>query len=153
MNGRGFVRLRIAGEVFGAELQTVREIIPLGSIRRVPFTQPAVLGVINLRGHIVPVIDGALRLGRARVIESARRSVLIVQPSEEADSEEVGLVVDAVESVGDIATEELFDAPEFGVHVPPEFLLGVGRDGGGVLPLLDLRAMLAVDSLARLVSA
>ncbi len=151
MNGQGFLRLRIAGEAFGGELHAVREIIPLGPVTHVPFTDPAVLGVINLRGNIVPVIDGALRLGRKRSPHERRGSVVIVEVGSEHEAAEIGLVVDAVEAVGDLSSEEVFARPEFGVEVPADFLLGVGRHGDALLPLLDLRAMLSLESLSQLV--
>lgn len=151
MNARGFLKLRIAGEAFGAELDVVREIISLGRLTAVPFTDPCVLGVINLRGNIVPVLDAALSLGRPETTNQPRRSILIVETQDQGESAEVGLAVDSVETVGDLTGEEVWDVPEFGVSIPKQFLLGIGRHGEDLLPLLDLRAILAPDRLARLV--
>ena len=148
----GFVKLRIAGEAYGGRLDSVREILPLQAITRVPFAAPAVLGVINLRGSIVPVIDAALRLGRTAP-QAARRSVIIIEVEDELETSEIGLVVDAVESVGDLSTDEIFEKPEFGLAVASEFVLGMGRHGGELLPLLDLPAMLSIESLTALVQS
>ena len=153
MSAEGFLKLRIDGQAFGGKLDAVREILPFSAVARVPFAAPEVLGVINLRGNVVPVIDGALRLGRTGAPQVGRRSIVIVEIEDELETAEIGLVVDAVESVGDLATEDVFQTPEFGLRIAPEFLLGFGRHGDELLPLLDLRRMLAIDSLARLVES
>lgn len=151
MTSNSFLKLRIAGEAFGGRLDMIREILPLQGIARVPFTAPAVLGVINLRGNVVPVIDGALRLGKNRAGVPERRSVVIVEVEDDLEKSEVGLVVDAVESVGTLDAGNVYETPEFGLGIPPEFVLGMGRHGDELLPLLDLKAMLAIESLAKLV--
>lgn len=126
-------------EEYGIEILRVREIIGLMPITDVPRTADYVLGVVNLRGKVIPILELRARLGLPRV-ESTDQTCIVVVHTVEGDM--VGLVVDAVSEVTDMTAEEIVDAPSMGGEVDTGFLRGIGKSDGRVRLLLDIDCVL-----------
>jgi purine-binding chemotaxis protein CheW len=93
----------LAGEQYGVDVVRVQELKGWDSVTRVPSTPPYVLGVINLRGAIVPVIDLRIRLHLGQAPYGASTVIVVVRVPGARGERTVGLVVDAMNSVHDIA--------------------------------------------------
>lgn len=133
-----FLTFSLADEEYGLEILKVREIIGLLPITRVPRTPPAVLGVINLRGKVIPVVDLKKRLAMPSEAHGERACIIVVQ----AQGVELGVVVDEVSDVVDISAEEIEETPSFGLDVRTEYLLGIAKSGDRVKLLLDIDQVL-----------
>lgn len=94
---------RVRGEQYAVGVRHVTEIVRLQEINPVPGMPPAFVGVINLRGHVVPVLDVSVRFGR-NALQSSDRTVIIVL---EVDGERVGLMVEEVTEVATIPEQDL----------------------------------------------
>ena len=133
----------LANEEYGLEILKVREIIGMMDITAVPRTPEFVKGVINLRGKVIPVIDLRRKFGLESAEQTEETCIIVV----DVGTVEMGIVVDRVSEVLDIAATEIEDAPSFGVDVDTEFILGMGKSEGRVTILLDISKVLSGEEL------
>lgn len=133
------VVVRVAGELYGIEITAVQEIIRVPPITRVPNTSMSILGVTNLRGRIVPVMDLRVLLG-AEVAEAtlASRVVIINQPDGA-----IGLWVDGVSEVLDVYDADIDPSSTIDWLADATTLRGVAKLEGRLVGLLDMERLLA----------
>jgi purine-binding chemotaxis protein CheW len=146
--GGKYLTFKLAGEEYGLEILKVREIIGLMDITAVPRTPDFVKGVINLRGKVIPVVDLRLKFGMATVEHTAETCIIVVHVGEV----EMGIIVDRVSEVLNIAADAIESTPSFGANVNTEFILGMGKVGGRVSILLDIDKVLAGSELEAVAS-
>lgn len=144
--GGKYLTFTLNREVYGMEILKVREIIVLMDIVPVPCAPEAILGVINLRGKIIPVMDVKKRFGMQEVERSRENCIIVV----DLGSREMGIVVDSVSEVMDFPDHEIDPPPEYGVEVQTDFILGMGKIGGRVTILLDIGSVLTKEEVAAL---
>jgi purine-binding chemotaxis protein CheW len=138
-----YLTFQLAGEEYGLDIMQVREIIEFGTLTRVPHTPPAVRGVINLRGSVVPVIDLTLKFTGAPTAITRRTCIIIAEAMLGAERVVTGVIADAVSKVVELTDDEILPAPAFGAGVSVEYLLGMGRAGAKFLLLLDMDKVLS----------
>ena len=134
-----FLTFCLEEEVYGLEILKVREIIGMMNITPVPRAPTFIRGVINLRGKVIPVVDLRLKFGMETVEQTNETCIIVVQ----AQEVEMGVVVDSVSEVLDIAAEDVEDAPSFGVEVNTDYILGIGKSEEGIKLLLDIEGVLS----------
>ena len=147
--GGKYLTFRLQGEEYGLEILKVREIIGLMDITSVPQTPEYVAGVINLRGKVIPVVDLRLKFGMPHEEFTEETCVIVVDVASQEGEMLVGIVVDAVSEVLDIAAAEIEPAPDFGRSVDTAFILGMGKVKGSVKMLLDIDKVLSVDEIVQ----
>ena len=135
-----YLTFYLASEEYGVEILKVHEIIGMLPITRVPRTPPFVRGVINLRGKVIPIIDLRERFGMSQ--EGAEETCIIVV---QVHGIQLGVVVDKVSEVLNIAEGDLEPTPSFGVDVNTEYLLGLAKGDGRVRLLLDIDRVLSAS--------
>jgi len=145
-----YLTFSLGDEVFAMDIRSVREIIQYGSMTIVPLMPAFVRGVINLRGAVVPVIDLQSRFGRATAQVGKKTCVIIFDVGPEGDKVELGLLVDAVSEVIDIATAQIEPPPQFGTTIAREFILGLGKVGTEFIVILEPERALNIDDMAAL---
>lgn len=133
----------LRAEEYGIQILKVQEIIGLLPITVVPSTPSFVIGVVNLRGKIVPILDLRQKLGMPSFEPSAETCIVVVK----ARNVEVGVVVDRVREVVDIKSEDLEPAPDFGNDRDQGYLLGIGKAHGKVKLLLNIERVLESANL------
>ena len=143
-NGGKFLTFFLGGEEYGVQILRVQEIIGLLPITRVPRLPAFIRGVVNLRGKVIPIVDLRAKFGLAEV-ESAETCIIVVA----IRGVHIGVVVDRVSEVADIAGSEIEDAPDFGANVETEFLLCLGKAHGKVRLLLDIERVLSTEEFAQ----
>ncbi len=130
-------------EEYGIDILHVQSVQGWEPVTRVPNTPAFVMGVINVRGDVVPIIDLRRRFDMP-ALELTERTVVILVRFEFRDQERlVGIVVDAVSEVHRIATEDFKKAPQFGKGISSEYVKGLGMRGEKLLILLDADKLLA----------
>ena len=112
-----------------------------------------VRGVINLRGAVVPVMDLLARFGRAPSPVTKRTCIVIVEVEAEGERQVIGVVVDAVNEVLDIALADIEPAPAFGARIRTDFIHGMGKVRGKFVILLNVDHVLSLDDLGTLADA
>lgn len=138
------------GETFAIDIRSVREVIQYGGLTEVPLMPPFIRGVINLRGSVVPVIDLAIRLGRTQAEVQRRTCVVILEVPHEEGTAVLGILVDNVNEVLEIASGEIDPAPSFGHDIRAEFICGVGKVNGRFIILLDVHHVLSIQEMSTL---
>ena len=135
----------LAGEQYGVDVVRVQELKGWDSVTRVPSTPPYVLGVINLRGAIVPVIDLRIRLHLGQAPYGPATVIVVVRVPGARGERTVGLVVDAMNSVHDIAPSAIRPPPSLPGKVDDRFLEGIMVEGGKLMLLLDVPALVTAS--------
>ena len=123
-----YMTFKCSDEIYGISIKYVNEIIGLSQITKVPETQDYLIGLINLRGKIIPVIDVRIRFGKEPLEYNDRTCVIVI----DVKSTVIGLIVDAIDevatpppSVSDLAIQA------------KKYVFGIGRVNGEVKLLLD----------------
>lgn len=144
-----YLTFKLGDENYGLEILGVREIIGLMEITKVPRMPGFVRGVINLRGKVIPVIDLRRKFEMPEVEDTKETCIIVVDLGEVV----MGVVVDEVSEVLDIQNSQIDEAPEFGVSVDTQFILGIGKTEDKVVILLDIRKVLTTDELSAITNA
>ena len=127
-----------AGEEYGVDILCVQEIKGWDGVTRVPYTPPYLLGVMNLRGVIVPVIDLRTRFGVAPRAADSSTVVIVVRVRTDAGEKTAGIVVDAVSEVYSVALDSIKPTPELGPSTEVACVRGLTSVDGKMVMLLDI---------------
>ena len=146
--GQPYLAFRLAGEVYAVDILRIREIIEYSPPTTVPLMPPSLRGVINLRGAVVPVIDLAVRFGREATGVGKRTCFVIVEVAHEGAILVLGLMVDGVNAVMEIAADNIEPPPSFGTRVNSEFIAGMARVDGRFVIILDIARVLSIEEMA-----
>jgi purine-binding chemotaxis protein CheW len=141
-----YLTFALAQEEYGLPVLKVREIIKIMDITAVPQVPPHVKGVINLRGKVIPIIDLRLKFGMPTVDYTERTCIIVVEVELEARRIMLGVIVDSVSDVLNIAADEIEATPDFGERLDTTYMQGVAKIKGKVKIMLDLDRILAVDT-------
>ena len=145
-----FLTFSLGDEVFAMDIRTVREIIQCVSMTTVPLMPGFVRGVINLRGAVVPVIDLQARFGRPVAKIGKKTCIVIFDAVRDTERVELGLLVDAVSEVIDIAASQIEPPPNFGTSVRRDFIRGMGKVASRFIIILEPDKALDVNEMADL---
>jgi len=137
---------RLNGEDYGLPVLSVREIHQMMAVTPVPRTPSFIKGVANLRGKVLPVTDLRERLGMPHSEDAGLQAIIVVSVA----GIEMGLIVDKVSEVADIASEDIEETPSFGPKIDTNFIAGIGKRGGNILLLLNLEKLFTNDELNNL---
>ena len=147
--GGKYLTFVLATEEYGFEILKVREIIGLMDITRVPSMPSYVVGVINLRGKVIPVVDLRLKFSMDSTEHTSETCIIVV----DVHGQLMGVVVDKVSEVLDIRAADIEDAPGVGAAVDTQFILGMAKAKGSVKILLDVNQVLSEAEQADVLSA
>lgn len=143
-----WVTFRMDNETYGINVMQVQEVLRVTEIAPVPGAASHVLGIINLRGNVVTVIDTRKRFGLSqRDLDDATRIVII-----EASDQVVGMLVDSVSEVVYLRVSEIESAPNVGNEENSKFIQGVCNRNNELLILVDLNKLLTEDEWKKAVS-
>jgi len=134
-----WVTFRLENEKYGINVMQVQEVLRVTEIAPVPGAPSYVLGIINLRGNVVTVIDTRSRFGLASAeMDDSTRIVII-----EAEEQVVGILVDSVAEVVDLKASDIETAPNVGTEESAKFIQGVASHDDELLILVDLNKLLS----------
>ena len=123
----------LGDEEYAIDILAVREIRGWSKATRIPNAPPFMLGVLNLRGAVVPIIDLRLRFGVEKIDYTATTVVIVVAIGKRL----FGIVVDGVSDVLDISAEEVCPVPDFGAAIDVDYLRGLTTREDHMIMLLD----------------
>lgn len=141
-----YLTFMLAGEEYGVDILTVQEIKGWDSATPIPNTPHYVLGVINLRGTVVPVIDLRARFGLPTAEFGITTVVIVLRTRGQDHDRTIGVVVDAVSEVYNVSVDSVGPAPDFGDSASTEFVKGLARVGEKMVILLDSDNLVDFDS-------
>jgi purine-binding chemotaxis protein CheW len=148
--GQQYLTFSVGSELFGTAIAGVREIIEYRAPAPVPMMPAFLRGIINLRGRVVPVIDLSVRFGREAREVTRRTCIVILEITSSGEQQAIGVLVDSVSEVLEIADADIEAAPSFGAKLRNDFIQGMGKIGEKFVILLDIDHVLSVDELAML---
>ncbi len=146
-----YLTFMLGGETFAIGILAIKEIIEYGNLTEVPRMPEFIRGVINLRGAVVPVIDLSARFGK-QVTQVARRTCIVILEVDngEGGTQDIGILVDAVNEVLEIPASEIEPAPSFGASIKSQFINGMGKVNERFVIILDIGHILLIDELSAL---
>jgi purine-binding chemotaxis protein CheW len=156
MGSDRYLTFTLRGETFALPILDVTEIMEFHSLTTVPMMPSFIRGVINLRGRVVPVIDMSARFGRGTTEVGRRTSIIIVNTTVDTggsrgDDQEshhsMGILVDAVNKVMHLNTDDVEPPPEFGTGIRTDFISGMAKSDGQFIIVLDVNHVLSLDEL------
>jgi purine-binding chemotaxis protein CheW len=136
------VTFHLGAEEFGIPIETVREVLRVGDITRVPQAPPHVKGITNLRGRIVPIVSIKTRMGLPDTPLTARSRCVLA----EVHGRLLGLLVDAVSSVVKVPSAVVAPPPEEIMTAATDYITGVARVGSRLIILLQLEKAMLLDA-------
>lgn len=145
---RQFVLCKMAESTYGFDIVRVREILAYEDPVPVPGAPDTVIGVLNIRGLVVPVVDLRLKFGLGKTpITSDTVIVVLAFETEDSGEEDsfVGAVVDTVEGV--VAVDEIVPPPPFGTAVGAHYLEGIYKTDDDFILLFDMDEAISLDEL------
>ena len=139
---------KLQKESYGIDVLKVREIIRLTSITAVPQMPDYVKGVINLRGKIIPVMDLRLRFGFEDAKDTDLTCIIVVQVKlPDGKNTQMGLIVDGVEEVVNLAPGDVEETPDFGGKISTDYIIGMAKVKGTVKTLINIDCVIASGEL------
>jgi purine-binding chemotaxis protein CheW len=135
----------LGNETYGVDILRVQEIRGFSAVTRIPQSAPHVLGLLNLRGTVVPIIDLRLRFSQAEVAYTALTVIIVLSIEGGSGRRNVGLVVDGVSDVADLAHDAMKATPEFGTRMDTDFIRGLATLGESMVMLLDIDRLIGDD--------
>ena len=143
-----WVTFKLDNETYGINVMRVQEVLRYTEIAPVPGAPSYVLGIINLRGNVVTVIDTRQRFGLMNAEISDNTRIVII----EADKQVVGIMVDSVAEVVYLRQSEIETAPNVGNEESAKFIQGVCNKNGELLILVELDKMMSEEEWSELES-
>lgn len=144
-----YVTFRSGGEYYGLKIEYVNEIVVYQEITQIPETADYIMGLINLRGKIIPVIDVRIRF-KQEPKEYTDRTCIIVLKVQDVT---VGLIVEQIAEVVEITQDNIVDPPTLGKEekaIQNRYIYGIGKVGDSVKMLLDPEKILKDDDITLL---
>ena len=138
----------LGDETYGVDILRVQEIRGWSPVTRIPQSQSHVLGVLNLRGSIVPIVDMRMRFSLPRAEYTPLTVIIVLSVESPQGRRDFGVVVDGVSDVVDVALAEVKPAPELGAQANTEFIAGLAAVSGRMVMLLDIDRLIGGEVAA-----
>ena len=142
------VSFQLGEEEFGLDIMRVQEIILVGAITKMPQVPEYVRGMINLRGHVIPVVDLRTRFGQPQCEKTEEQRIIVVNIA----SKTIGIVVDAVNEVLRVKTDEIEPA-QTGIGEVQRFITGLLKIDQKLIILLDIEGLFSDEEQLTLTEA
>lgn len=136
--GRQVLTFSLGEENYGVDILRVQEIRGWSAVTRIPQSPMHVLGVLNLRGSIVPIVDLRMRFSLPKAEYTPMTVIIVLAVESAAGRREFGVVVDGVSDVVDIEADALKQPPDMGSKVSTEFIHGLAPVAGRMVIVLDI---------------
>lgn len=146
-NSRQVLTFSLGAETYGVDILRVQEIRGWTPVTRIPKSPTHVLGVLNLRGSIVPIVDLRVRFSLERAEFTPLTVIIVLSITTPNGRSEFGLVVDSVSDVVDISVDDLKETPNLGGKLNADFIQCLATVSDRMLILLDVDALVGRDLL------
>lgn len=143
-----YVTLGVAEERFAVPVERVREILQVQPVARLPNAPPYFLGMIDVRGQGVPVVDLRLKLGLEAGRDTENTRIIVLQVVVDERDLTLGLKTDRVFEITALDGDRLEPPPEIGIRWRSDCIAGIGRRNGAFVTVLDLSRLFAVSEVA-----
>ncbi len=149
-NINSYLSFKLDGETFASNVSKVLNILEMMKITKVPKSPEYMVGVINLRGTVLPVIDTRLKFGMEPISITSSTCILVLNVIVENKTVMVGAMVDSVEEVLEIAEKDIQESPIIGTNYRTEFIQGMIESGENFIILLNMDKVFSVVEITEL---
>ncbi len=143
-----FLTFSLGEDVFAIDVIMAKEVLDFAEVTRVPQTPDYMLGVINLRGSVVPVVDMRLKFGMEDKEKTRDSCIIVVEVDVEGEPVTVGALADSVQEVKEMDESQIEPPPRIGTRLNTEFIKGMGNLGDKFVIILDINKVFSADDLA-----
>jgi purine-binding chemotaxis protein CheW len=143
-----YLTFKLDEEVFALEISKVREVLDHTTVTKVPQTPEFMLGVINLRGSVVPVVDMRLKFGMSRTEATVNTCIIIFEIELDGEGTVLGAQVDSVQEVMDLDSDQIEPPPRMGSRLKSGFIHGMGKRDNAFIIILNIDKVFSSDELA-----
>jgi purine-binding chemotaxis protein CheW len=142
-----FLTFSLADDIFAIDVIKAKEVLDFSEVTRVPQTPDYMLGVINLRGSVVPVIDMRRKFKMNAADRTRNSCIVVVEVDVDGEAVTVGALADSVREVIDLKPSQIEPAPRIGTRLNTEFIKGMGNLDDRFVIILDIDKVFSIDDL------
>jgi purine-binding chemotaxis protein CheW len=143
-----YLTFRLDSETFAIDISKVREVLDFTTVTKVPQTPDFMLGVINLRGNVVPVVDMRLKFGMSRTETTVNTCIIIVEIELDGETAVLGALADSVQEVLELPPDQIEPPPKIGTRLKTQFIKGMGHHGAQFIIILEIDKVFSAEELA-----
>jgi purine-binding chemotaxis protein CheW len=140
-------------EVYGTDISQIQEILEYRKVTPVPRTPNFMLGVINLRGNVVPVVDLRCQFDMNIIDTTVDTCIVIVDVTVDGEKAPMGILVDAVKEVITLGQGEISPPPRIGSRIDTRFISGMGKREEEFVVILNLPRVFSKNQLEEVIDA
>lgn len=149
-NAALFLTFILGSDLFGIQVGDIREVIEYKKIFRIPRVPDYIMGVINLRGEVVPIVDLYSRFYSTKSHLKNSASVVVVEINDDNQKVPIGIMIDEVKSVTELNSNRIETVPEIGSRIRPDFIEGIGKLEDQFVILLRIQNILNIEELSNI---
>ena len=142
-----YLTFKLDEELFALDISKVREVLDLTAITKVPRTPEYMLGVINLRGSVVPVVDLRIKFGMTRSEKTVNTCIIITEVMVDEETVILGALVDSVQEVIDLEPGDLEPPPKIGARLNTDFIKAMGKHNDKFIIILFIDKVFSTSEL------
>ncbi len=145
-----FLTLTLGNEFFALDIYSVREILDMTDITRIPQTPDYMSGVVNVRGNAVPVIDLRVKFGMEATEATLNTRIVIMEIKQGDAVTAIGAIADSVKEVLELEAGRIDPPPRMGTAVRTDFIRGIGKHEGRFILILDVEKVFTTEEILSL---
>lgn len=143
-----FLTFKLDNEIYAMDITTVREVLDITQITKVPQMPDFMCGVINLRGSVVPVVDLRLKFGLEKAASVREACIVIIEIVLDDEETVLGILVDSVQEVITLEPEQIDPPPRIGIRLKTQFIKGMGKKDKEFIIILETVKVFSAEELA-----
>ena len=143
-----YLSFKLENELFAAHVSKVLNILEMTKITKVPKSPAYMLGVMNLRGTVLPVVDTRMKFGLKISDNTINTCIIVLEIEIDGETVMVGALVDAVQEVLEVEAENILPPPSIGSKYKSEFIEGVTKSGENFIMILDMDKVFTTEELS-----
>lgn len=145
-----YLSFQIGTEIFAADVANVINILEMAKITKVPKSPNYMKGVINLRGSVLPVVDTRLKFGLPETEYTTNTCILVLEVLSRNETIRLGAIVDSVQEVLEIGSDEIMPPPNLGTKFKTDILVGMAKKDENFIMIMDVNNVFADDEVINL---
>ena len=143
-----YLTFKLDNEIYAMDITTVREVLDITQITKVPQMPDFMCGVINLRGRVVPVVDLRLKFGLEKATSLKEACIVIIEIILDDEETILGILVDSVQEVISLEPEQVDPPPRIGTRLKTKFIKGMGKKDKEFIIILETAKVFSAEELA-----
>ena len=143
-----YLSFKLENELFAAHVSKVLNLLEMTKITKVPKSPAYMLGVMNLRGTVLPVVDTRMKFGLKISDYTINTCIIVLEIEIDGETVMVGALVDAVQEVLEVEAENILPPPSIGSKYKSEFIEGVTKSGDNFIMILDMDKVFTTEELS-----